>query len=113
MMRKFVYRAPRFPVDLLVQISFEELTVMARCREISKDGMVLEALKNPLPKRIGIVRVSHKGMTVELDARVARSGSKVDGLQFIFKSDAERKEMAQFVASLAETRNKPGPQLIG
>ncbi len=112
-MRRFVYRAPRFPVDLPVQITFEDLTVVARCREISKDGMVLETLKNPLPKRIGMVKVSHKGMTVELGARVARSELKLDGLQFIFKSEAERKEMAHFVASLAEAQSRPGPQLIG
>jgi hypothetical protein len=111
-MRKFVYRAPRFPVDLLVQLTFEDLAVVARCREISKDGLVLEALKCPLPKSIGMVTVSHKGVTVEFEARVARSGSKWSSLQFIFKSEAERKEMAHFVASLAETQNRPGPQLI-
>jgi hypothetical protein len=111
-MRKFVYRAPRFPVDLLVQLTFEDLTVAARCREISKDGLVLEALKHPLPNTSGKVAVNHKGMTIELEARVVRSESESDGLEFIYRSEAERKEMARFVASVAETKNRPGPQLI-
>ena len=111
-MRNFVYRAPRFPVDLLVQFTCETSTVAARCREISKNGMVLEALKNPLPKCNGIVSLSHQGITVELEARVAHSGPKWCGLEFIYKSEVERNELARFVATVIATGNRPGPRLL-
>jgi hypothetical protein len=111
-MRNFVYRAPRFPVDLLVQLTCETSTVVARCREISKNGMVLEALKHPLPKCSGMVALSHQGTTIELEVRIARSGPKWCGLEFIYKSEIERKELAHFVATVTETGNRPGPQLL-
>jgi hypothetical protein len=111
-MRHFVFRAPRFPVDLPVQLTFENSTVNARCWEISKDGLVLEASKRPLENCNCMVAMSHKGLAIELEARVARSDSKLDVLQFIYKSEAERMGMAHFVASVAETVNRPGPHLI-
>lgn len=111
-MRHFVFRAPRFPVDLPVQLTFENSTVTARCREISKDGLVFEARKRPLENSDCMVAMSHNGLAIELEARVARSDSKLDVLQFIYKSDPERQRVAQFVASVAEAVNRPGPHLI-
>jgi hypothetical protein len=111
-MRKFIYRAPRFPVDLLVQLTIANSTVAARCREISEDGMVLEAIKHPLENCNGVVEVSNKGMTVELDARLVRSESKWSVLEFIYKSEEERNMMAHFVALAVEPQNRPGPQLL-
>ena len=84
----------------------------ARCREISEDGMVLEALKQPLEKCSGVVEVSNKGMTVELDARIVRSESQWSVLEFIYKSEEERNTMAHFVALAVEPQNRPGPQLV-
>jgi hypothetical protein len=111
-MRDFVFRAPRFPVDLAVQLTFENSTVMARCVEISKDGIVIEVPNRPLEDCNWTVAMSHKGLRIEVEARVARSGSKSDVLQFIYGSEAELKAMAQFVASVAKTEKKPGPRLI-
>jgi hypothetical protein len=111
-MRHFVFRAPRFPADLPVQLTFENSTVTARCREISKDGLVLEAQKRPLENANCTIAMSHKGLAIELEARVARSDSKLDVLQFIYKSEEEQKGMAHFVSSLAEAAPRPGPRLI-
>jgi hypothetical protein len=112
-MRNFVYRAPRFPVDLPVHLTIEDSTVAARCREISEDGMDLEGLEDPLPVSSGMVAVSYKGMKIEIEARVVRSESNSGGLEFIYKSEEERNRVAHFVALAAEPRNRPGPLLLG
>jgi hypothetical protein len=96
----------------MVRLNTGNSTVVARCREISEDGMVLEALKNPLADFGGMVAVSHKGITMELEARVARSESECCGLEFVYKSEAERKMMAHFIASVREAGNRPGPRLL-
>lgn len=85
---------------------------MARCLQISSDGMELEGLTDPIAGTTGTVTVSHKGMKIELEARVVRTESQFGGLEFIYKSEDERVKMANFVASVAETPNTPGPRTL-
>jgi hypothetical protein len=111
-MRKFVYRAPRFPVNFLVQVTVGDSTVVARCLQISNDGMELEGLMDSLPGSCGMVAVNHKGIKIELEVRVVRSESQFGGLEFIYKSEDERTKMAHFVASVAGTPDRPGPKIL-
>jgi len=83
--------------------------VSARCREISKDGMTLELLQPLPPNSLGTVSVSYKDWTIGLQARVAHVGATQCGLEFIYESEAERKVVAHFVASLASVQSRPGP----
>ncbi len=111
-MQKFEYRAPRFAVDLTVQFTTQNSTLIARCREISKNGMTLE-IQEPLPlNSFGTVSVNYQDRTIELRARVAHAGANHGGLEFIYESEAERNEVAHFVASLAAPQNRPGPVLL-
>jgi hypothetical protein len=111
-MRKFVYRAPRYPVNILVQVTVGDSTVVARCLQISNDGMELEGLMDSSPGSCGTVAVKHKGIKIELEARVVRTESQFGGLEFIYRSEEERVRMANFVASIAETPDKSGPKIL-
>jgi hypothetical protein len=111
-MRKFVYRAPRFRVNLLVQVTIGDSSVVAQCLQISNDGMELEGLMDALPGSCGMVAVSHKGIKIELEARVVRSESQFGGLEFIYKSEDERTKMAHFVALVAETPDRTAPRIL-
>jgi hypothetical protein len=99
-------------VNFLVQVTIGNSTVVARCLQISNDGMELEGLMDPLPGSCGIVVVAHKGMKIELEARVVRTESQFGGLEFIYKSEDERTKMAHLVASAAETPDKPRPGIL-
>ena len=107
-MQKFEYRAPRFAVDLQAQFTIEDLTVTTRCREISEGGMTLELTSLLPPDALGIVSVNYNGRNVELQARVVHAGTRHCGLEFIYESEDERRNMARFVEFLAVTQNPAG-----
>jgi hypothetical protein len=110
--RKFDYRSPRFAVDLLVRLTIEGPAAIARCIEISSEGMRLES-EQPLPDHaLGTVWVQHRELTLELNVRVAHVGKAHSGVEFIYRSDGERKAVAQLIGSLEGPRKKLGPGLI-
>ena len=111
-MQKFDYRSPRFTVDLPVRFSLENSTRMARCKDISVEGMKLE-LRDPLPlESVGTISVSYEGLAVEISARVTHCQPNCNGLRFIYETDEQRNQVARLTARLASSRSKSGPVLL-
>jgi hypothetical protein len=99
-MRKFNYRVPRFSVDLSVLLTFGESSQVARCLEISVEGMKLEAGQPLTPDSRGTVHLSYLGIAVELAIRVAHSGSSFDGVMFVYETEEQRDKVSQLVSLL-------------
>ena len=112
-MQKFTYRAPRYSVDLPVQLSTENSTTLSgRCREISKDGMRVE-MGEPLPPGFtGTASLSYQNIALRLRVTAAHTGPDRDGVKFIFESQSERAAVARLVAVLAARTSPAGPRLV-
>jgi len=110
--RKFDYRAPRFSVDLTVRLTIEGSILMARCIEISREGMRLELQQALPPDALGTVSVHYQDLMLELNVRVAHVSKSHGGVEFIYRSDAEQKAVAQLIGSLDSSRKRLGPVLI-
>ncbi len=111
-MQKFEYRAPRFPVDLPVQFTVEDLALTGRCREISQEGMTLE-LRQPLTlNSSGTVSLNYREQTIQIRARVAHVAKTHCGLEFLCESETERSALAHLIASLTPAQSRPGPVLL-
>lgn len=101
-MRKFSYRTPRYAVDFPVQLTLGEAVIAGRCKEISTEGVQLE-LRQPLPRDFsGVVLLAWQEVHLELQVRVAHSGSRQDALRFVFESEKERMAVEDLVARLAD-----------
>jgi hypothetical protein len=112
LMRKFDYRAPRFPVDFPVRLTLDGSTQPGRCIEISTEGMKLE-LKEPLaPDSNGVVRFSFQDVSLELVVRVAHSGVSFDGVKFVYETDEQRDEINRMVARLSAPQHRSRPVLV-
>ena len=71
-------------------------------------------LPQPLPAdTCGTVAMSYQEETLELNVRVAHTGTVQKGLEFLYNSEKERNAVARLIASLAESQNRPGPVLLG
>jgi hypothetical protein len=112
-MRKFNYRVPRFSVDLPVHLTFEDSTQAARCTEISTEGMKLEVRVPLSPESTGTVRLTHRGVTLDIAVRVAHSSSSHDGVRFVYESDEQRDEVSRLVEILVGPQGHSGPVLLG
>lgn len=111
-MQKFTYRAPRYAVDLPIELTTETSTLRGRCKEISKDGMRVE-LGEPLPPDFnGTASLSYQGIALRLRVSVAHTSAERDGVKFVFESQKERAEVARLVAVLAARTQTPGPRLV-
>jgi len=111
-MQKFDYRAPRFSVDIPVELTIENSTHVGRCREISIEGMRLE-LREPLPlNSVGTVTMSHEFLSLKICVRVTHAKSDHDGLKFIFECDDQRNDLAHLVTLLSDSRKRSGPILV-
>ena len=111
-MQKFDYRSPRFPVDLPVEFTVQEATLIARCIEISKEGIRLE-LQEPLPPNaFGTVSISYQGRTLHLNMRIAHVGETHSGMEFIYKSDSERNAVAHLITALSDSAGRRRPVLL-
>jgi hypothetical protein len=112
-MHKFNYRAPRFSVDFPVQLALDETTIAGRCTEISTDGMQLELRRALPPDFCGVVCLSWQNVYLELQVRLAHTGSRQDALRFIFNSEKERAAVVDLVARLADPAEPVGePGLV-
>ena len=99
-MHKFSYRAPRFRADLAVHLKLHNLSLKARCNEISMEGMRVETAE-PLPNdALGTVSFVGCDPRQELSVRVAHSSSMGEGLEFIYGSERERAAVMQLIANL-------------
>jgi hypothetical protein len=112
-MQKFDYRSPRFAVDLPVQFASQEVSFAGRCRDISREGMLLELPEPVMPNACGVVSVfdSRHGL-LELQVRVAHSEATLGGMKFVYRTDFERDAVAQLVASLATSQKRPTLTLV-
>lgn len=99
-MRKFDYRAPRFPVDLWVRVTLKGDSWEGRCTEISAEGMRLTSQEPLAVDALGSVQVTYKGITLAVPVRVIHCSSECDGLQFVCNSDEQREDVVRFVDSL-------------
>lgn len=111
-MQKFEYRTPRYDVDLPVLFMLEGAGIAGRCKEISKEGMRVE-LHQPVPlDSCGIIRISHKALSLELRASVAHAGSGYVALKFNFQSEKDRGALERLVMLLAGPTGQLGPVLV-
>jgi PilZ domain len=113
MMQKFEYRSPRYHVDLPVVMNLESRMVPGRCREISKEGMLVELTEPVAPDSSGSVSIRYRGLLVEISVTVAHSGSGQEGLKFVFRCDQDRMVIERLVALVSGTTGQPGPVLVG
>jgi PilZ domain len=111
-MRKFDYRAPRFPVDLSVRVTLNANTCVGRCTEISAEGMRVTTREPLSVDFIGSVQVTYKSITLAVPVRVVHCGTGCDGLQFLCESDEQREDVARFVELLTAKPNPTGPVLL-
>jgi hypothetical protein len=110
---KFDYRSPRFAVDLPIEFTVQATTLMARCVEISNEGMRLE-LYEPFPLNArGIVSIRHPDGLLELEARVAHVTDTHGGMVFIYRTDRERSAVAELIAGVSALSKRAVPVLIG
>jgi len=110
--RKFDYRSPRFSVDFSVRLTIDKSMLIARCIEISREGMRLE-LQQPLPREAtGTVSVQYQDLMLELNVRVAHVSKSHGGVEFIYRSDAEQKAVAHLIGVLDGSRKRLGPVLL-
>jgi hypothetical protein len=100
-MHKFSYRAPRFQTDFAVHLKLQNLSLRARCIEISIDGMRVETAEPLMKNTLGTVSFLGSNPHQELNVRVAHASSMGEGLEFIYGSERERAAMAQLIANLA------------
>jgi hypothetical protein len=106
-MHKFEYRAPRFNVDLAIKLNVQNSTLRGRCRNISEKGMKLE-LCEPLPADTrGTIQMTYLDQPIEVDIRVAHTGSTYGGVEFVYKSESERVAVMRLVASSVSHAKRP------
>ena len=99
-MRKFDYRAPRFPVDLPVWLTLADTTQAARCKEISTEGMKIE-LSAPLHDgALGTAELSYESLSLKLPFRVAHAERESGAVEFICETKAQRNAIGGLVACL-------------
>ena len=110
--RKFDYRSPRFAVDLKVRLTIQGPTLIARCIEISREGMRLELGQALPPDALGTVSLQYQDLVLDLNVRVAHVGKTQGGVEFLYRSDAEQKAVAHLIGSLEGSRKRPGPVLV-
>jgi PilZ domain len=111
-MRKFDYRAPRFPVDLSVRVTLKGETCVGRCTEISAEGMRVTTSEPLSVESVGSVQVTYKSFTLAVPVRVVHCGTDCDGLQFLCESDEQRDDVARFVDLLTAKPQPTGPVLL-
>lgn len=100
-MRNFDYRAPRFPVDLHVQLEVANVVQTGRCTEIGFGGMRLVSLDPPPADVTAIIQFNYRGMFLKIPARVVHQDAGGIGMQFLWKSDKQKEGVAQLIDLLS------------
>jgi hypothetical protein len=109
-MQKFEYRSPRFTVDLPVLFASDHTTVPGRCTDISREGMRLE-MQELLPKDSeGTILIQYQNSALKLLVRVTHSSEDHEGVEFVYRSDRERRAVAHLAASVLSGTG--GPRLM-
>jgi len=103
-MRKFRFRAPRFPVDLPVSVTQEGATRLGRCLEISLEGMKVELEDQFAPNSDGAVEIDLDDLQLRLPFRVVYSVANTRGLKFTIETRKQREAVSDLVSSLSVPR---------
>jgi hypothetical protein len=111
-MQRFDYRSPRFAVDLPVRLTADNSTHVARCRDISREGMRLELPQSLPPDARGTVSMTYRDQTLELNVCVAHAAETQLGMKFLYTSDSQRNAVAHLLASLATPKRQPHLALV-
>ncbi len=111
-MQKFEYRTPRYKVDLPVLLILADSRITGRCREISKEGMSVEFPEPLATDSAGTVSIRYRNLALELHVEVAHSGTRTDGLKFVFATDQDRADVERLVALVAGSTGQRGPVLV-
>ncbi len=99
-MQRFAYRYPRFMVDLPASFSQSSKTMEGRCIDISAAGMKIVSSQPLEPNTYGVVSLSAKGQTIQINARVVYAGSVDSGVEFFCESQREQDSLDQLIESL-------------
>jgi hypothetical protein len=111
-MQKFVYRIPRYLVDLPVSFTVQGSTIAGRCKEISKEGMKVQLQQSVSADTCGTIRLTYLDLSIELPVCVAHAEAGLKGLKFLFESDKDRAAVERLVALLAGSSGPRGPVLV-
>jgi len=111
-MHRFQYRGARFPVDVFVEFTLRNATVVGRCTEISKEGMKLELREPVACDSSGKIAMNHLGRKIEFSVRVVHSALAHCGVEFLYGSESEQIAVAHLVESLVVPQNRRGPILL-
>ncbi len=111
-MQKFTYRVPRYTVDLPVRLRLDGQSITGRCREISQEGMKLEAAQPLPPNFCGLISLSYQGVALDIQARLTHNDGQQDGLKFVFASETERDALGRLVSRLSTAPGQSGPVLV-
>lgn len=103
-MHKFSYRAPRFPVDLPVNLILTGFRATVRCTEICIDGMKVEAPVHLAMNASGTIVISFDNVELQVNVRVARADNTEQALEFIFSSKRDRASLARMIARLTKPK---------
>jgi len=103
-MRKFRFRAPRFPVDLPVSVMQDGATRPGRCLEISVEGMKVKLEDRFAPNSDGSVEIHIDELQMEIPFRVIYSESNTRGLEFAFETRKQKQAAASLVSALLAPR---------
>ena len=99
-MQKFDYRTPRFRVDFPVRIKVQNSLHLARCQDISEDGMRVELPAPFPPDCCGEVAFSFQELSFELPVRVMHTGVTCHGLAFVYQSEEQRQSILRLISHL-------------
>ncbi len=95
-MRDLLYRLPRFSADFPVDIIVGEIALLGVCKNISENGMRGE-FRHRLPVGTeGLIRLNHPQQSMEVTGKVAYFAQYQMAFHFLFKSEGERKKVAEF-----------------
>jgi hypothetical protein len=108
-MRRFEYRAPRFPADVSVKLDLQDSAMSGRCVQISLDGMRGKFDKPLQQKALGTVTIAYRDVLIDVPVQVAHSTPTDEGLTFLFDSDHQRNSVKRLIGLISET---PAPRSL-
>lgn len=111
-MRRFEYRAPRFPADVSVKLSLKNCSLTGRCVQISLEGMRARFDKPLERKVLGTATIAYRDVQVEVPVQVAHCTPNFEGLTFLFDSDVQRNSVERLVSLITEIPAHRGLALV-
>lgn len=108
-MRSFDYRAPRFPVDLPVQLVVENVVQTGRCTEIGFGGMRLDSPSLLSAEINPVIQISYRDVFLEIPVRVVHQDAGGKGMQFLWETDEQKQGVTRLIDILSGGAKYPAP----